>query len=71
MGRRNAGIRADEELFELLPDLIIKLRPVEETGDAAEPPFAGAFERLFGLFAGLAGAFEDAEQMRLLWPAAF
>jgi hypothetical protein len=49
----DAGIGADEELFEILPDLIVDAAPVEEAGDVAEPALAGALERLLGLFVGL------------------
>jgi len=58
--RRDAGVRADQQLFQLLPDLVIDLAAVEEPGDAAEPPLAGAFERVFGLLVGLFRALEDA-----------
>jgi hypothetical protein len=64
--RRNASVRTDEQLLQLLPDLVIELRAVEDAGDIAEPALARALERLFGLLAGLPGALEDAEQMRLL-----
>jgi hypothetical protein len=62
--RGDARVGANEQLFELLPDLVVDLATVEEAGDAAEPALAGAFEGLFGLLVGLSGAFEDAEQRR-------
>jgi hypothetical protein len=58
---RNARVRADQQLFELVPDLVIDLRAVEETGDAGEPAFPRAFERLIGLVVGFLGALEDAK----------
>jgi len=49
----DAGVGADEEFFELLPDLVIDLASIEEARDVAEPALAGAFERLLGLFVRL------------------
>jgi hypothetical protein len=60
--RRDAGVRADQQLLEIIPYLIVDFRPVEQPGDAAEPTLARALEGLFGLLVGLLGAFEDAEQ---------
>jgi hypothetical protein len=60
--RRDARVSADQQLFELVPDLIIDLRPVEKPRDVAEPALARALERLLGPLVGLLGAFEDAEQ---------
>jgi hypothetical protein len=62
LGGDDARIGADEELFELVPDLVVDLAAVEEDGDVAEPALAGAFESLFGLLVGLFGALEDTEQ---------
>ncbi len=56
------GVGANEELFELLPDLVVDLAAVEKAGDVAEPSLTGAFERLLGLLVSFLGAFEDAEQ---------
>jgi hypothetical protein len=56
----NAGIGADEELLEFLPDLVVDLAPVEEARDVAEPALAGALERLLGLLVRLSGTPEDA-----------
>ena len=58
--RRDAGVGADQQLFELVPDLVVDLAAVEDAGDVAEPALAGAFERLFGLLVGLLRALEDA-----------
>lgn len=58
----DAGISADQEFFQLFPDLVIDLAAIEEAGDVGEPPLAGAFERLLSLFVCLFGALKDAKQ---------
>jgi len=60
--RRYAGVGADQQLLELFPDLFIDFAAVEQAGDVAEPPLAGAFECLFGLLVGLLRAAENAKQ---------
>jgi len=60
--RRDAGVRADQQLLELFPQLVIDLAALEQAGDVAEPALARAFERVLGLLVGLLRALEDAEQ---------
>jgi len=60
--RRDAGVGADQEFLEFLPELVVDLPAVKEAGDAAEPAFPRPFQRVLGLFVGLLGALEDTEQ---------
>jgi hypothetical protein len=43
LGGVDAGVGADEELFELFPDLVVDFGAVEEAGDVGEPTLAGSF----------------------------
>jgi len=63
--RGDAGVGADEQLLQLLPDLVVDLAPVEQVRDVAEPALAGAFERLLGLLVRLPGALEDTKNRDL------
>jgi hypothetical protein len=58
--RRHSGVRADQELFEFLPELVIDLRPIEEPRDVAEPALPRTLKRLLGLLVRFLGALEDA-----------
>ena len=60
--RRYARVGADQQFFELVPDLVIDLATVEEAGYVAEPTLAGLLKRLFGLLVGLFRALEDTYQ---------
>ena len=51
----DADVRADEELLQLLPELVVDAAAVEEAGDLAKPAFAGALERLVGALLQLLG----------------
>jgi hypothetical protein len=62
LGGGDAGVGADEQLFQLQPELLVEGRAVEEAGDAAKPGAAGALEGLLRLFFSLRGAAEEAYQ---------
>ena len=49
LGGRDAGVGADEQLFELFPEGVIDACAFEEGGEVGEPGLAGAFESLLGL----------------------
>jgi hypothetical protein len=61
----DAGVGADQELFEIFPGLVVDLSAIEEPGDIAEPPFAGTLQRLLGLLVSFLRALEDAKQINL------
>jgi hypothetical protein len=57
----NAGVGANEDLLQLLPQLVVDAAAVEDAGDAPEPALASAFERLVGALLQL-----SVERRRLL-----
>jgi hypothetical protein len=62
-GGGHTDVGGDEELLELLPELIVNVGALEESGYTAKPGASGAVEGGGGLFFSLWRASEVPEQM--------